>query len=315
MKDKSIKIIFFGSDENSSTLLELLIKNKYNIQLVITKTEKQNGRKININLVKNIAIQNNIKILEADKLSDKEFEIIKNINPKIGILLSYGAIIPENIIKIFPFGILNIHPSLLPKYRGSSPVQYTLLNGDEYTGVSVMLLTKKMDAGPIIAQEKMKIENNDNYSSLSKKLFDAGNKLLIENVEKYINGEIKTRNQDEKNVTLTKIIKKEDGLINWNNSSGNINNKIRAFENWPSAYTRFNEKILKIIEAESVNKNSNNKIGQVFQENNDIFIQCKSEILKLKKIQLEGKSSCDIKSFVNGYKNFVGSILKSFPEK
>lgn len=309
MKDKLIKIIFFGSDENSSALLELLIKNNYNIQLVITKTEKQSGRKTNINLVKSIANENNIEMLETDKLSAKEFKFIKNIKPDIGILLSYGAIIPENIIKLFPSGILNIHPSLLPKYRGSSPIQYTLLNGDSKTGVSLMLLTKKMDAGPIIAQERIKIENDDNYSSLSKKLFGVGNKLLIENISKYISGEIKAKSQDEKNVSLTKIIKKEDGLIDWKTDAKSINNKIKAFENWPSAYTKFNGKILKIIDAEYLEKNSNNEIGKIFLEDSEIFIQCRQGLLKLKKVQLEGKSSCDIKSFINGYKDFIGSVL------
>lgn len=310
MKNNSIeKIIFFGSDENSSALLELLIENNYNISLVITKTEKQNGRKKNINPVKTIANQNNLKILETDRLGAEEFTIIKNIKPNVGILLSYGAIIPQNIIDLFPSGILNIHPSLLPKYRGSSPIQYALLNGDLETGVSVMLLSKQMDAGAIIIQEKIKIEKNDNYSTLSKKLFEIGNKLLIENIKKYINCEIKPKNQIEKNATFTKIINKEDGLINWNDAYLSINNKIRAFENWPNTYTKFNGKILKIIKAEISNKKSKYKTGEIFEDNKKIAIQCGNGILYPLIVQLEGKNQTNINSFINGYKSFVGTIL------
>ena len=166
-----------------------------------------------------------------------------------------------------------------------------------------------MDAGPIIAQQKLKIEKSDNYSDLSKKLFNLGIELLLQNLEKYLKQEIIPTPQNEEQKTITKMIEKSDGLINWETNAKDIFNKIRAFELWPGAYTKFNGKILKIIEADFEEKITENKIGKVFIESDKVFIQCKNSVLELKKVQLEGKSSCDIKSFINGYRNFVGSIL------
>lgn len=308
MKDN--KIIFFGSDYNSAQLLEKLINNKLNLKLVITKSEKNTGRKQKKNLVKKIAQENNIDVLEKDKITEKDFEQLKNIQADLGVLLSYGAIIPQEIIDIFPLGILNIHPSLLPKYRGSSPVQTSLLNGDQITGVSVMLLSKKMDAGPILLQEKINISENDNYKTLSNKLFELGDNLLIGNLENYINKEIIVQDQNHTEASFTKMLNKEDSLIDWNKSAREINNKIKAFYGWLGTYTFFNNKKLKIIEATTSNKTIDHKIGEVFLDNQEIGIQTGKEILYPKIIQIEGKQKTDIKSFANGYQDFIGSILK-----
>lgn len=302
-------IIFFGSDINAKNLLEKLMISNFYVYLVITKTEKKTGREKKQNPVKTYCTEKKLELLECDKITKNEIEIIKSHNPNVGILLAYGAIIPQDVIDLFPSGIINIHPSLLPKYRGSSPIQTALLKGKEMTGVSVMLLSKKMDAGPIIIQEKVNIERNDTYSTLSEKLFEKGIELLLKNLEKYLGGEIKPAPQDETKKSITKMIEKHDGIIDWETDVKNIYNKIRAFELWPGTYTKFNGKILKIILADYIDKNTENKIGKVFTEDNRVFVQCKDGLLELKKVQLEGKSSCDINSFINGYKNFVGSIL------
>ena len=302
-------IIFFGSDINAKNLLEKLLLSNFNISLVITKSEKKTGREKKQNPVKLFCIEKNIEFLEVDKIEKKHIEIIKSHNPDVGILLAYGVLVSQDVIDLFTNGIINIHPSMLPKYRGSSPVQTALLNGDKDTGVSIMLLSKKMDAGPIIVQQKLKIEKSDNYSTLSEKLFKQGIELLLQNLKKYLQKEIVTIPQNEEQKTITKMIEKSDGLINFEDTAKNIYNKIRAFELWPGAYTKFNGKILKIIEADYENTNTENKIGKIFERDEKIFIQCKDSILELKKVQLEGKSSCDIKSFINGYKNFIGSIL------
>ncbi len=305
------QILFFGSDNNSASLLEKLVQNTYNIELVITKTTKKTGRTQKQNPVKKIASQYNLNILEKDKLNNPDIiQILKNTKSNLAILLSYGTIIPSTILKSFPLGIINIHPSLLPAYRGPAPVQTALLNGDKETGVSIILLNPKMDAGPIIIQEKIIIDQNDNYLSLSEKLFNLGSKLLLNNLEKYINGKIKVYNQDNKQASYTKIIKKTDGLINWHTSAEEINNKIRAFYNWPGAFTNFNNKLLKIISAQTNKKNTKHQIGEAFLDDNQIAIQSKNGLLYPLIIQIEGKQKTKIKTFINGYKNFLGSILK-----
>ena len=250
MMKNNNKIVFFGSDENSAKLLTELIQAEYNIELVITKTSKKTGRSKKQNLVKKIAEQSNIKIAKKDRLNDSEtIKIIKNTQANLAILLSYGTMIPQKILDSFPLGIINVHPSLLPKYRGPSPVQTTLLNGDQEAGTSIMILAKEMDAGPIIVQEKIKVEPEDNHETLNNKLFSLGNELLLNNLQKYINKEIEVHPQDNNQATYAQMIEKKDGLIDWNNSAKNINNQIKAFYNWPGAYTYFNDKLLKIIEA------------------------------------------------------------------
>jgi len=288
------KIIFFGSDFESAKLLEKLIQNKNEIVLVITKTEKNTGRLEKKNPVKKIAQINNLNILEKDSLEESDFEIIKNLNPDLGVLLAYGA----------------IHPSLLPKYRGPSPIQSALLCGEEKMGVSIILLSKYMDAGPIIIQKEYESQEEDNYLSLSEKLFKLGIDLLIEVLDKYLTKKIIPKKQNKEDATYCKLIKKEDGLINWNSSSKEISNKIKAFYLWPNTYTKFNDKILKIKKAKSTNKNTSHEIGEVFIEENILYIQCKEGLIIPEIVQIEVKTEIDIKSFINGYKNFIGTILK-----
>ncbi len=310
------KIVFFGSDENSAKLLAELIQAEYNIELVVTKTSKKTGRSQKQNPVKKVAEQSNIKIAEKDRLNDPEsIEILKNTEANLAILLSYGTMIPQEILDSFPLGIINIHPSLLPKYRGPSPVQTTLLNGDQEAGVSIMLLVKEMDAGPIIAQEKIKVELEDNHETLNNKLFSLGNKLLLDNLQKYIDKEIETHSQDNNQATYAEMIKKEDGLINWEDSAEKINNKIRAFYNWPGAYTHFNDKLLKIIKAEIKEGNTDHQLGEIFLEDDKIAIQTKKGLLCPLVVQIEGKQKMDINPFINGYKDFIGTILKPSPQK
>ena len=313
---KDNKIVFFGSDQNSANLLAELIQAEYNLELVITKTSKKTGRSQKQNPVKKIAEQFNLKILEKDKLNNPEsIQAIQGTKATLAILLSYGTMIPLEILDSFPLGIINIHPSLLPQYRGPSPVQTTLLNGEEETGVSIMLLVKEMDAGPIIAQEKVKIDSDDNHETLNNKLFSLGNKLLMNNLEKYIQGEVQAHSQDHSQATYAEIIKKKDGLIDWSNSAEQINNQIKAFYNWPGAYTYFNDKLLKIISAQFEEKRTNHQIGEVFSDNKRIAIQTREGLLYPLLVQIEGKQEMEITPFLNGYQDFLRTILKSSPQK
>ncbi len=308
---KSTKLVFFGSDQNSANLLAELIQAEYNIELVVTKTSKKTGRSQKQNPVKKIAQQHNLKIAEKDKLNDPgSIKILQNTESNLAILLSYGTIIPSEILDSFSLGIINIHPSLLPKYRGPSPIQTTLLNGETETGVSIILLEEKMDAGPIIAQKKISISPKDNHQTLSHKLFSLGNKLLLDNLAKYIQGEIQVHPQDNGQATYCQIIKKEDGLINWDSSAKKINNQIRAFYDWPGAYTYFNNKLLKIISAQVEKQQDNHQVGKVFERENKIAIQTGDGLLYPQELQLAGKAKTTISSFLNGHQDFIGSVLK-----
>ncbi|MEA3272416.1 MAG: methionyl-tRNA formyltransferase [Patescibacteria group bacterium] len=209
------------------------------------------------------------------KALQKKFKVFqpKNIteipaNTDIAVVAAYGHIIPKKILEIPKFGFLNIHPSLLPKYRGPSPIQNAILNGDKETGVSIMLLDKKMDSGPILAQKKVKINENETYETLRNRLAEIGAKLLIKTLLDYVSGKIKPKPQNHKKATYTKLLKREDGKIDWSKPAEEIERMVRAYHPWPGTWTELNGKRLKII---------------------------------LNRVQLEGKKEMSLDEFLRGY--------------
>jgi len=226
-----------------------------------------------------------------------DFKKIKILEPDLVVVASYGKIIPREILKIPQYGCLNIHGSLLPKYRGPSPIQTTILNNDKETGVTIILMDEKIDHGPIVANYKLQITNYKiTYEELLKELATKGAKLLAKTLPKWINGEIKPEPQDESKATYTKIIKKDDGKINWSKSAAEIERQIRAFNPWPGSFTfwKKNKKIIrvKILEAEVSQPTANQpKAG-------------KSNQLIIKKLQPEGKKPMAFEDFKRGYHDF-----------
>lgn len=231
----------------------------------------------------------NFKSLVLPYLKDFKIELvvdentpldsINNTESEVAVLAAFGKILPKSVLEHFKYGILNIHPSLLPKYRGPSPVQTAILNGDRKTGVTVIKLDGKMDHGPILAQEKAEIEDNDTSETMYKKLFPLGAKLIAQNLEKYVKGDAKLIPQSHINATYTKMLKRESGFFDLANppSSEKLELMIRAFYPWPGVWTRWNNKILKF-----------------FPEN---------------KLQVEGKNPISHKDFINGYPNLDRRLL------
>ena len=244
---------------------------------------------------------------------EKGIEDFKKLNPDICVVAAYGRIIPKEYLEIPKYGFLNIHPSLLPKYRGASPIQSAILNDEKETGVTIILMDEKVDHGPTIANEKLKMKN-EKYKELEKKLAELGTKLLIEILPKWINGEVKPTEQNHQEAIYTKKFSWQDGKIDWSKSADGIDRQIRALNPEPGTWTAWNNKILKILEVLPVSKkNGNFKNGQVFLvENRQTAIKCgfHSAVL-LKTVQLEGKKPMEIKDFLNGRKDFIGSVLNS----
>ncbi len=275
-----IKIIFIGTSQFGRPALESLIKNGYQILKVVTQPDKTSGRKKELipSPIKSFALENNLEILQPKKISEIKEEI-SNLNSDLIIVASYGQIISEEILNYPSFKSINLHPSLLPKYRGPSPIQTAILNGDKNTGTTIMLMDAKMDHGPILIQKKIKIEDNDNYQSLEKKLSRLSAKTLIEILPQYLKKEIEPKIQDEDQATYTKMFSRQDGKINLNDNPKEIEKKIRAFYPWPGVWTIIEGKRIKILEVKIVNNS-----------------------LILKKVQPEGKKSMDWKSFKYGIK-------------
>jgi len=313
-----IKTILMGTPEFaenifSKTCPELLSRG-FDIIAVVTAPDKPVGRKqvLTSSPVKKWALEANFSLIQPDKIRKPEWVAkIKELAPDLIILTAFGQIIPQEILDIPKYKALNIHPSLLPKYRGASPIQTAILNGDAETGVSLMIMDAEMDHGDIISNSKFLISNKPTYTELSKQLSDLGAELLIKTLPDYINGKIVPQEQDHSKATLCKIIKKEDGKIDWNKSAEEIERRIRAFQEWPESYTIFNNQQLKIIEIEIINKNTDKCVGKVFiNEDKNLCVQTRSGILILKTLQLEGKKPILVKDFLNGHKDFIDSILQ-----
>ena len=249
------KIIFIGTGQFAMPILESLIKNKYNIIKIITAPDKPTGRQQEItpSPIKQIALKHKLPLEQPEKIAEITLEISK-LKPDLIVLTAYGKIIPKDILDIPRLGCLNLHPSLLPKYRGPSPMQTTILNGEQETGVTIMLMDEKIDHGPIIAQKKMEISSDDSYQTLEKKLAQLAANFLIEILPQYLQNKIKPQLQDESQASHTKILTREDGKIDWQQTAQVIARKIRAFYPWPGAWTDFNGKRVKILQAKAVDK-------------------------------------------------------------
>lgn len=309
-----MKIVFIGTPEFGAIILEGLIKANFGPVLVVTAPDKPVGRKqiLTPPLVKAIAQKYNIPIAQPEKIGNFKLEI-GNLQPDLIIVAAYSQILPKKILEIPKYGCLNVHPSFLPKYRGASPIQYAILNGDTETGVTVMLMDEKMDHGPIISSSFFPISKIA-YEELSKELANLGAELLVETLPKWAEGKIKPEPQDDSKATYTKILKKEDGRIDWKKSVEEIERQIRAFNPWPGTFALFDGKNFKILKAEVLKQTKNGPFGEpgktFLAPDDKIAVQTGKDYLIIEKLQLEGKKSISSKEFLMGHQNFIGAVLK-----
>ncbi len=305
------KIVFFGTSNVALPILESL-KTKHEVLAVVTQPDAKSGRKqeFSESPVSVLAKEMDLKVLKPKKVSRNDiFRVeLEALGADIFIVVSYGKILPSNIINMPKYKTVNIHFSILPKYRGPSPIQTALLNGDKETGTSIFILDEKVDHGPILAQEKAQIDPGDNYFTLSEKLAFKSSLLINQTIEDYTSGVLKPIPQDDSQATHTKIITKQDGAIDWEISAIQIYNKFKAFYPWPGIWTKWNGKMVKILDCyPSAISFTNAKPGTVLDGS---AVVCGSgSTLEIKTLQLEGKNETDILSFLNGYKDFVGSKL------
>jgi methionyl-tRNA formyltransferase len=321
MENTKEKIIFLGTPEFASDILEELVKKGFSFSLVITAPGKPVGRKkiITPPPVKELAKKNNIEIIQPKRIKDS-FQRIKEINPDLIITAAYGQLIPKEILDIPKRGSLNVHPSLLPKYRGSSPIQSAILNGEEETGISIILMDEKMDHGNIVSQLKYEIPPNSTTKILKKELSKKGAELLIETIPKWMEKKIKSVPQDDSQATYTKKINKEDGRINWQNEAKRIEKETRAFNPWPGAFTEakmkkdsIQKKKIKILKSTIMEQTDicpSGLPGKTFLAPDDkIAVQAGKDFLIIEELQIEGKKPTTSQDFLKGNSDFIGTIL------
>ncbi|MBL7022250.1 methionyl-tRNA formyltransferase [Patescibacteria group bacterium] len=303
------KLVFLSSDSIAIPCLNSL-RSGYDI-LVVTKSDKSQKRS-NKKQANEFAIyceDNNIPVIKIDKFTEDILSKLKNHSAEYAVCFSFGLIIPNSVLNLYPNKLLNVHPSKLPQYRGPSPIQEALLNGDTTTAISYMIMDSKMDEGDILKQITIDIKDTDTYTSLAQNIANISGENIANVLKNYMDGSIKAIPQKD-NATYCKMIDKKNGEIDYNNTAKEIYNRYRAYYEWPKIYTYWNDKklILTNIEYSDI---SNKELGEVFEIDKEIFIQLKEGSIKLNELQLEGKKNMPIKAFINGHKEFIGSNLIS----
>ena len=316
------KIVFMGTPKFAVPVLEMLIE-KYGVDLVITQPDKKVGRKkvLTAPPVKVIAEEKGIKVLQPEKISNDENVLseLKELNPDIIITAAYGQLVPETILEIPKYKCINVHGSLLPKLRGGAPIQYSILEDHGKTGITIMYMVKKLDAGDMISKVEVDILDSDNYESLHDKLSIAGRDLLKETLPNIFTGNIAPEKQDDSLATFARNILREDEKIDWNKSARQIFNQIRALDPTPGAFTYLDENILKIWNSEVVDLEENfssKKVGTIIkQDKKHIYLLCgENTVLKVKELQISGKKRMPVVNFLSNKKDYVGTILGGINE-
>ena len=312
MNKKNARIIFMGTPEISAKVLEGLILDGYNIVAVIAQPDRPTGRKKILTPVptKVVAEKYNIPVYQPEKIR-KDYEFVKELRPDLILTLAYGQIVPQGLLDIPTLGCINLHGSLLPKYRGAAPIQYALLNNEKKTGMTLMKMVKEMDAGEMYAIEEVEISEDDNSTSLFNKMGDAALRLSIRVLPLFLEGKLKGIPQDESLVTFAPSIKPEEEKIDLKKTKEEIFGQIRALSDVPGAYLYLNELKLKIYKAKIISDETLGEVGEIVKaDKTGLYLQTKNGILALLDLQKEGKNRMDYKSFINGNQNILGQRLK-----
>lgn len=308
--NKLIRIIFCGTPEFAVPFLKSVAGDAdFEIVSVITQPDKPTGRKqiLTPPPVKILAQKNNFRIFQPESLKNNPelVESLKSISPDLIIVVAFGQLIPKEILAIPARGSINVHPSLLPKYRGASPVQSAILNGDKNTGITIMLMDEKMDHGPILAQKELALSGDETNESLHQTMAKIGSKLLLETAKSFLEESIQPQEQNHDLAVFCRPITRNDAKIDWRDPAEKIERKIRAFQPWPGTWTILSDKRLKIFPPAIVIKDKNNEkleAGKIMAENKKIIVACGEDYLEIKKMQIEGKKEISADDFLRGQK-------------
>ncbi|HPN96344.1 MAG TPA: methionyl-tRNA formyltransferase [Candidatus Moranbacteria bacterium] len=313
-----ISIVFMGTSSFAETILRSLVSSKYNVKAVYTQGDKKTGRnqEIGQSPVKITAEGYKIPVLEPKNFDEIATAELESLNPDLIIVAAYGKILPRKILEIPQFGSINVHASILPKFRGPSPIQNALLYGEKETGVTFMLMDEGIDTGDILFQEEIKIGKDDTYPELSQKLAEASSRLILEVIPQWIEKKIKPQSQDNSKATICQLIERQDGKVNWDSEAQEIYNRYRAFYPWPGIYTFWKRKDsylrLKLNKISHIASNPESKhhLGEVFSVSDKIGVQTAEGLIIIEELQMEGKPNSKVNDFINGYSDFVGALLK-----
>ncbi|MBU0707458.1 methionyl-tRNA formyltransferase [Patescibacteria group bacterium] len=311
MQNNNLKCIFFGTPDLAVPFLKVLNKNNVSIEAVVTQPDRPAGRHkiLTAPPIKLAAQGLDLKTIQVNSLKDSQtLDTIISINADIYIVVAFGLIIPKELLEVPRFGIINFHPSLLPKYRGASPISSPILAGDTTTGMTIMKMTEGLDCGPIINQKNISIDVDETSKTLTNKFMTQGPDWLYQTLLDYSSGKLNIKLQDESKATLTKQMNKSDGHVDWSKEAQLIERMIRAYNPWPGVYTFYNGKRINLIKA-NVNISLSAPAGQVFQKDGHIYVGTEKGALELQVIKPSSKNDTPVLDFIRGHSDFVGSKL------
>lgn len=308
--EKNLKIVYMGTPDFSATVLKGLVEN-YKVRAVVSQPDRMVGRNKEVRLtpVKQVANDNTILVIQPEKIKEAVDEVLA-FEPDLIITCAYGQIIPKAILDYPRLGCINVHASLLPKLRGGAPIHRCILEGHSKTGITIMYMSEKMDAGDMIMQREIEIENEDTTETLHDKLSILGRDLLLEVLPSIINGTNERTKQDESQVTYGFNISREDEKLDFNKTSRQIYNHIRGLNSWPGAYTKLDGKILKIWSSrvsDNVPQGFNGTITSIYKDG--FGVKTANGEIVVTEVQMEGKKRMSGADFANGYKDLVGKML------
>ena len=311
-----MRVVYMGTPAYAVTPLAALLESGHSVAGVVTQPDRPAGRGRGLlpPPVKLYAESQGLRVLQPATLRDESAQAdIRSLEPEVIIIAAYGLILPRGVVGAPPLGCVNIHPSLLPRHRGPSPVAFTILEGDETAGVSLMLLDRGTDSGPVLAQEAKPSHAKDTTGALTDELFDRGAKLLARVLPAYGRGEVTPVPQDDSCATYARKLTKEDGAIRWDLPAIELWRQVRAFTPWPGSYTRWRGGLLKVVEATPLSQQGDSPPGDVLRlppgASAAVGVATGDGVLGLVKVQPEGRRVMDAAEFMQGHADFVGSTL------
>jgi methionyl-tRNA formyltransferase len=312
-----MKIIFFGSAHFAVPSLEALIKSGQEILCVVTQPDKKKGRHLHLAAtdVKSTALKAKLKVFQPENIKSAEsIKFLKSLNADIFVVVAYGQILSQEVLDIPKMLSINVHASLLPKYRGAAPINWSIINGDKACGITIMQVMKKLDSGAMILQKEIPLADEDTAISIEEELRCIGAQLLLESLVLIKAGNYKLMPQDESKMVMAPKLKKEDGLIDWNKPAVIIYNQIRGVMPWPGAFTHYKGKLLKVHKAKGVvqeacpGKHSSGEVVGISKEG--VIVATAKDCLILEELQLEGGRRMPAREFVIGHKISLGEYFK-----
>ncbi len=311
-----MKIVFFGTSEFAEVVLKELVKSRHEVQVIVTQPDRKKGRRLHLSppQTKALAISENIRTFQPEDASSPEsIEFLRKLGADLFVVVAFGQILSKGALLIPKYYSINLHSSLLPKYRGAAPINWAIMNGDTLSGVTIIKMNEQMDEGDVITKKEVKIEKDDTGITLNEKLSELGAKVLLETIDMIEEKKESFTKQDEQLATYAPKLKKEDGIINWSDPAAKICNKVRALIPWPGAYTSLSGKIFKIWKAEvtDIAAEKDDQCGQIIDvvKGKGIIVKTGSGNLAIQHLQLEGKKILSADAFLRGHKIEMGSVF------